>query len=114
MNSVNLVGRMTKDVELKYSVSGVAVGTGAIAIDHYKDGKKEAYFFDFTLLGKTAENVGKYMTKGSQVGLSGELQQDRWEKDGQHHSRVKVLVNRVTLLGKGDGKQAELEDGIPF
>ena len=109
LNQVILVGRLTRDPELKYTTSGTAILGFDIAVNRsVKKGDKwtdEASFFNCTLFGKQAEAVSKYMEKGKQVAISGELTQDRWEKDGQKHSRVKIICNSLQLLGgKSEGK----------
>ena len=80
VNYIVLIGRLTRDVELKYLSSGTAVAKGAIAVnrrvkkgDEWKD---EASFFEFVLFGKTAENLSKYLLKGKQIAVEGELVQN--------------------------------------
>lgn len=103
MNSVFLIGRLTRDAELSYFQSGSAVSKFSIAVNRSrKDGEQwisEANFFDVSLFGKSAENLKKYLLKGTQVAVQGSLRQDRWEKDGQKFSRVYVVANDVQLLG---------------
>ena len=129
LNSVVLVGRLTKDPELKYAASGTAIMNGSIAVgrrvkkgDQWAD---ESSFFDFTYIGKGAEAVHKYALKGGLIGINGELKQERWEKDGQQRSKVVVFVNSFQLLGKKEGQQVGsapqeqfqddgFEDSIPF
>lgn len=111
INSVVLVGRCTRDAELRFTSSGTAICNFSIAVNRrVKKGDQwtdEASFFDLTLFAKTAENLNKYLTKGTQVAVKGELRQDRWEKDGQKFSKVTVGVEDVQLLGGGrDGGQS--------
>lgn len=107
INSVTLVGRLTRDIEITYSKSNnFPIGKFAIAINRRrKNGDQwieEANFFDVTVMGTTAEKLRPYLTKGKQVGIEGSLQQDRWEKDGQKFSRVVIIANNIQLLG-GNG-----------
>ena len=108
LNSVNLIGRLTRDAELRYSSDGTAILKFSIAVNRsVKKGDKwedEASFFDCTMFGKMAESVNKYLEKGKQVSIIGELVQNRWEKDGQKHSRVEIIVNKLQLLGSNDDK----------
>ncbi len=105
INSVVLIGRLTRDAELRYSNSGTAICKFAIANNYSrKQGDswtEETNFFDAVLMGRRAEALHKYLVKGKQVGIQGELRQGRWEQDGQKRSRVEVFVNDVNLLGGG-------------
>ena len=108
INHVTLVGRLTRDAELKYTNSGQAVSKIGIAInqrrrrdDQWVD---EAHFFDCVVWGRTAEALNPYLVKGKQVGIEGQLRQDRWEQDGRSRSRVEIFVNNLQLLGgRNDG-----------
>ena len=105
VNHVVLIGRCTRDAELKYTSGGMAIGKFSLAVNRKKKSGEqwvdEASFFDVTCFGKTAENLAQYMTKGKQVGVDGSLHQDRWEKDGQNMSRVVVNADNIQLLGGG-------------
>lgn len=102
---VVLVGNLTRDAQLKYTPSGFPICTFGIAINtRKKSGDQwvdEANFFDVELFGKSAEALNQYLTKGKMVGVEGELRQDRWEQDGQSRSKVKIVANKVNLLGGG-------------
>ncbi len=103
INHVVLVGNLTRNAELKYTNSGMAISTFSIAVNQRrkKDDQwvDEAHFFDIEYFGKAAEAVNQYLVKGKQVGVEGSLRQDRWEKDGQARSKVKITANNVMLLG---------------
>ena len=107
INSVVLIGRLTRDAELRYSNSGTAICKFSIANNYSrKTGDtwgEETNFFDAVLMGRRAEALHKYLVKGKQIGIKGELRQDRWEQDGQRRSRVEIWVNDVNLLGGGQG-----------
>lgn len=111
INQVILVGRVTRDAELRYTASGSALCNFSIAVNRrVKKGEQwqdEASFFDLTLWDKQAENLNKYLVKGTQVAIQGELRQDRWEKDGQKMSKVQVFVNNLQLLGSARGGSGE-------
>jgi len=111
MNGVHLIGRLARDAELKYLQNGTAVLNFAIAVGKSippKDGEKEfttkTSFFDCLAWGQMGERKAKMMTKGRQVAVDGELQQDRWEKDGQQHSRVKVNCSSIQILALPKGQ----------
>lgn len=114
MSDVNiavLVGRLTRDAELKYTNSGSSVCRFSIAINRRKkQGEQwidEPHFFEVDYWGKGAEAISQYLTKGKQVAVEGELRQDRWEQDGQARSKVIISANNVQLLGSpGQGQGA--------
>jgi len=107
INHVVLVGRLTRDMELKYTNTGLPIGKLGIAINRRR--KKddawvdEANFFNVTLMGKIAESLQPYLTKGKQVGIEGELHQSKWEQNGQARSSVEVFATNVQLLGGTGG-----------
>jgi single-strand DNA-binding protein len=103
INQVILIGRLTRDVELKYTNSGFAIANLSLAVnrrvkrdDTWQD---EGNFFNCVLIGKRAEALAQYLVKGKQIGIQGELRQNRWEQDGQPRSRVEIFINDIQLLG---------------
>ena len=113
---VVLVGNLTRDAQLKYTPSGYPICTFGIAINtRKKSGDQwvdEANFFDIELFGKSAESLNQYLTKGKLIGVEGELRQDRWEQDGQSRSKVKIVANKVNLLG-GGSRDSSSQGGGP-
>lgn len=114
MNKVVLIGRLTKDPELKFTPgSGAAVTTLTLAIDKYntKTQQKEADFVPVVVWGKQAESTANYMVKGSQVAISGRIQTRNYEaKDGTKRYITEVVADQfggVEFLG---GKKAEGQD----
>lgn len=107
INHVVLVGRLTRDAELRYTNSGLQICKFSVAINRRrKQGDQwidEANFFDIVLMGRQAEAIHQYLKKGKQVGVDGELRQDRWEQDGQRRSKVEVYARNVQLLGSAGG-----------
>jgi len=116
LNNWTGIGRLTRDAETKTTAGGMAICSFAIAVNRrVKRGDKweeMASFFDIELFGKQAESVGKYLVKGKQVGITGELVQDRWEKDGQARSKIKIVADNVYLLGSNAAGQTR-EDRSP-
>ncbi len=107
-NRVVLVGNLTRDIELRYIPSGMAVCDIGLAINDKikKDGQwvEETTFVDVTLWGRTAEIANEYLSKGSNVLIEGRLKLDTWETDGQKRSKLKVVGDRMQMLGgKGGG-----------
>jgi single-strand DNA-binding protein len=128
-NRVILVGNLTRDPELRYIPSGTAVSDVTLAVnDRIKRGDQwveEAVFVDVTLWGRTAEVANEYLSKGSPILIEGRLKLDRWEKDGQKHSKLRVTAEKLQMLGsKGGGgggprasragEPAQFEEGPPF
>ena len=106
-NRVILVGNLTRDPELRYIPSGTAVSEIGLAVnDRVKKGDQwvdEVTFVDVTLWGRTAEIANEYLSKGAPVLVEGRLKLDRWEKDGQKHSKLKVVGERLQMLGAREG-----------
>jgi single-strand DNA-binding protein len=107
VNHVILIGRLTRDAELKYTAGGQAVCKFSIAVNRRRKQNdqwvEEANFFDIVLWGRSGEAINQYLVKGKQVAVEGELRQDRWEQDGQNRSKVEIMANNVQLLGGGSG-----------
>ena len=107
VNHVVLIGRLTRDAELKYTAGGQAVCKFSIAVNRRKKNgdqwEDEANFFDIVLWGKQGESLQSYLVKGKMIGVDGELRQDRWQQDGQNRSKVEIIANYIQLLGGGGG-----------
>jgi single-strand DNA-binding protein len=106
-NRVILVGNLTRDPELRYIPSGTAVTEVGLAVnDRVKRNDQwvdETTFVDVTLWGRTAEVAGEYLSKGSPIFIEGRLKLDQWEKEGQKHSKLKVIGERMQMLGGKEG-----------
>jgi single-strand DNA-binding protein len=129
-NDINLVvlcGRLTRAAELKYTAGGVAVCKFSIAVNRRrKQGEQyveEASFFDIVLWGRRGEALQKYLEKGKQIAVHGELRQNRWEHNGQTYSKVEIHTVNLQLLGGGQDKppkqgfasgESSGDDDIPF
>ncbi len=112
LNSVNIMGNLTRDPELKYTPSGKAVCNLSIANNrvYSSNGQKvtEVSYFDVEVWGQAAENCAKYLSKGRGIIVEGRLKQERWEKDGKTQSRVRISANNVHFLpGKRDEASAQ-------
>lgn len=108
-NRVVLLGNITRDIEVKYLQSGMAVTELGLAVNDRRKNQQgewveETTFVDITLWGRTAEVAGEYLGKGSQVLIEGRLKLDTWETDGQKRSKLRVVGERMQMLGgKGGG-----------
>lgn len=102
LNSVNIMGNLTRDPEIRYINSGKAVCNLSIANNrvYTKNGEKvnEVSYFDVEVWGPAGENCAKYLSKGSGVIVEGRLKQERWEKDGKTQSRVRISANSVHFM----------------
>jgi len=107
INHVVLVGRLTRDAELKSIASGQAVCKFSVAVNRSKKNgeqwEDEPNFFDVVLWGRRGEALHQYLNKGKLVAVDGELRQDRWQQDGQNRSKVEIVANNIQLLGGGSG-----------
>jgi len=107
LNHVVLIGRLTRDAELKSIASGQAVCKFSIAVNRRrKNGDQwedEANFFDIVVWGRQGESLHQYLVKGKMVAVDGELRQDRWQQDGQNRSKVEIVANNLQLLGGNPG-----------
>jgi len=115
INKVVLIGRLTKDPELRYTQSGIAVTRFTLAVDKgfkNQDGEKQADFIPITVWRGVAESCAKYLSKGRLVAVVGRIQTGSYDKDGQRHYTTDVVADEVRFLEWGD-KQEQGQDDIP-
>src|SRR5699024_9592057 len=102
LNNVTLVGRLTKDVDLRYTQSGRAVGNFILAVNRpfsNQQGEREADFILCQAWGKQAENAAQYVGKGSLIGLVGRIQTRNYEnKEGQRVYVTEVVADNIQFL----------------
>lgn len=107
-NKIVLVGHLTRDIELRYTQSGAAIGSSGIAVTrkYTLNGEKreETCFIDITFFGKLSEIANQYLGKGSKLLVEGRLKFDQWtDNNGQNRSKHTVAVENMEMLG--DPKQ---------
>jgi single-strand DNA-binding protein len=119
-NKVILAGNLTRDIEIRYTQSGSAIGSTAIATSRkFKSAtgeqKEEVLFVDLTFFGRTAEIANQYLRKGSKVLVDGRLKLDQWTaQDGSKRSKHSVTVENLQMLGsRDDAAQAGGGYGAP-
>ena len=105
-NRIVLVGNLTKDIDLRYTQSGAAIGSSGIAVTrkYTLNGEKreETCFVDITFFGKQAETANQYLSKGSKLLVEGRLKFDQWtDNNGQNRSKHAVAVENMEMLGGG-------------
>lgn len=116
-NKVMLMGNLTRDPEVRYTPSGMAVADLRLAVNRrYRspDGQEheETCFVNVTVWAKQAETCGQYLKRGRPVFIEGRLKYDEWEKDGQKFNRLSVVAERVQFLGDGSGgRGGQPQDG---
>ena len=135
-NRVIIMGNLTADIDLRSTPSGTSVADVSLAINDRRKNQagewvEEVTFVDVTLWGRTAEVACEHLGKGSAVMFEGRLKLDTWEKDGQKRSKLKVVAERMQMLGsnssnasaKSHDEQPEVvaavvtnanDDDIPF
>ncbi|MDO4569429.1 MAG: single-stranded DNA-binding protein [Planctomycetia bacterium] len=103
-NRVILVGNMTRDPDLRYTPGGMAVCEIGLAVNDRRrtpEGEwvEETTFIDVTLWAKNAETCSQYLTKGSPILIEGRLKLDQWEQEGQKRSKLRVVCEKMQMLG---------------
>jgi len=115
LNKVALVGRLTKDPEIRYTSdnqTAIAKFTIAVSRRFKKEGQPDADFLPITVFGKSAENCGKYIKKGRLVAVSGRLQTSSWDdQEGKRHFSTDVIADEVDFLDKGSDAKESSEGG---
>lgn len=125
LNSCSFIGRLGKDPEVKYMPSGDAVANVSLAVGWKTKEKEGTEWVPVVFFGKLAEIVAKYLTKGSQVYVSGHFRTRKWtDKDGNDRYTSEIVADRMQMLGSkprddGDVPQQEqsgpeFNDDIPF
>jgi single-strand DNA-binding protein len=117
VNNVTLIGRLTRDAELRYTANGKPVSKFSLAVNEKrKNGdqwKDEADFFEIVFWGQLGESLNSYLVKGKQIAVTGRLTQERWQQDGQNRSKVVVTAATIQLLGGtsgGDGSSVQKQN----
>ena len=126
MNNVTLIGRIVRDIDLKYLPGGgTAVAKFTLAVDRKfkKDGNKESDFLNITVFGKTAEYVAQYTSKGKMLAVAGRIKTGSYEKkDGTKVYTTDIMADEVQILEWAEKKSSSsfedmtpVDDGsIPF
>ena len=111
-NRVILMGNLTRDPVLRHIPTGTAVTDIVLAVNDRRKNTTgewvdETTFVDITLWGRTAEIASEYLSKGSPVMIEGRLKLDMWETDGQKRSKLKVIGEKMALVGGGGGSRGD-------
>ncbi len=129
INTVTIVGNLGQDPEIRYTPNAVPVASFTVAVNEVYKGKdsqkvKKTHWFRVTAFQRLAEIVGQYCTKGSKVGVRGQLQYRQWQdNEGVNHNIVEILAKELELLGGNNGNftasgedvpAGAEDDGVPF
>lgn len=124
MNTVNLIGNLTRDPEVRYSQSGMAIASFSVAINRGRDKEGKDKGVDFPkiiVFGAQAENCERFLKTGSKVGISGRIQTGNYDKDGVKVYTTDVIASHVEFLGSPKGKAEKpaetfeaLDEDVPF
>ena len=115
LNRVVLIGRLTKNPDLRYTASGIAVARFTLAVDRgfkNQDGEKQADFIPITVWRGAAESCAQYLAKGRLVAVVGRIQTGSYDKDGQRHYTTDVVADEVRFL-EWSNKHEQGQDDIP-
>lgn len=115
-NRVVLVGNLTRDIELRYTTAGAAIGNSAIAVTRKfnvnGEKREETCFIDITFFGKQAEIANQYLSKGSKLLVEGRLKFDQWtDNNGQNRSKHTVAVENMEMLGEPKQSNQSYQQG---
>ena len=112
MNKVILIGRLTKDPELRYAPgTGTGVSRFTVAVNRRKK-EDGADFINCVAFGKTAETISQYLTKGRQIAITGSIRTGSYDKDGVKHYTTDVAVDGFEFIGSGNGAARDNADSF--
>ena len=117
MNKVFLIGRLTRDPELRYTGNNTPVATFSIAVNRNftnQSGEREADFINIIVWRKQAENIKNYVKKGSQVAIDGRIQTRNYEQDGVKRYVTEVVADNVQFLDTKNGGNVGGNDNFEF
>ena len=119
VNKVILIGRITRDIELRYTPKGTAIAELGLAVNRSRTDEsgqriEETTFVDVTLWGKQAELANQYLAKGREVYIEGRLQMDTWQdkESGQNRSKLKIVGENMQFISGGE-KQGQQQPARP-
>ncbi len=108
INRVIITGNMTRDMELRQTASGMAVGQFGVAVNNRRKNSRtgewedEPCFIDCTMFGQRAQAIAQYLKKGTKVAIEGKLHYSSWERDGQKRSKLEVFVDEIEFMSRGE------------
>lgn len=110
LSIITLLGRLTRDAELKYTNGGMAHCTFSVAtnsrVKRGSEWKDEPSYWTVDLWGKQGESLINYLTKGKQVAVTGQVRIEKWEHEGKSYQAVKVTADNVVLVGSRESQNS--------
>lgn len=109
INNVSLTGRLTRDPELRVTAGGTQLLSFTLAFNtsvrNRQTGEwdERGNFIDCTMFGKRAETLLNFLAKGQKVAIAGKLRYATWDKDGQRHSKLDLIVDEIEFMGQRQG-----------
>ncbi len=119
INRVLITGNLTRDPELRTTANKTPVLTLGIAVNdrrkNQQTGEWEDYpnFIEATMFGTRAENISKFLTKGSKVAIEGKLHYSSWEKDGKKRSKIDITIDEIEFMTKKQNESAPAQQAVP-
>ena len=110
INRVELVGNLTRDVELRRAQNGMAIMSMGLAVNNRRkngqtgEWEEDPCFVDLVMFGERAEKISGYLHKGDKLAVDGKLRYSSWERDGQRRSKLEVVVDDVEFMSRRDGQ----------
>ena len=125
LNQCQFIGRLGKDVELRYTPTNDPVANISLACGWKNKEKEGTEWINVTAFGKLAEVVAQYLNKGSQVFVQGKMKTEKYTKDGVDRYSTKIIADKIQMLGKKadtiepvkkqqESDLSDLPDDIPF
>lgn len=112
INKVVISGNIGSS-ELRKTANGLAILSFSVAVDEYrKDAENYTSWIGCTLFGTRAEKLEFILTKGTKVSVGGRLHQQRWESDGQNHSRIEIIVDELEIMSQKEREQPQAQQAV--
>lgn len=106
LNKCIISGNLTRDAELRTTTGGTSVLTFTVAVtERAKDNSETVSFLDCVMFKR--DGLKPYLTKGRKIGVTGRLRQSRWEREGQHRSKVEIIADAVEFFDSGVAQQRD-------
>lgn len=114
LNQAVLIGRLTRDPDLRFATSGTAIANFILAVETGFGDKRQTDFIPIVVFGKAAEACGNYLKKGRLAAVAGRIQVRQYEKDGQKRYATEVVANEVKFLERSDKAEQQSNDDFNF